>query len=103
MSLSRLNSIGQSVFELESGNENVDGQTDIGHINLIGGLVTRNPPKNNQNSRVYTIHLNSQICVQILYRILIFKGLHNKFKITTTAQYITQIKDSINKLKSGSQ
>ena len=28
MSLSNLNSIGQSVFELESGNENVDGQTD---------------------------------------------------------------------------
>ena len=24
-----------------------DGQTDIGHINLIGRLVTRNPPKNN--------------------------------------------------------
>ena len=45
MSLSSLNSIGQSVFELESGNENVDGQTD-GHINLIGGLVTCNPPKN---------------------------------------------------------
>ena len=22
-----------------------DGQTDVGHINLIGGLVTRNPPK----------------------------------------------------------
>ena len=28
MSLSSLNLIGQSVFELESGNENVDGQTD---------------------------------------------------------------------------
>ena len=26
-------------FELESGNKNVDGQTDIGHINLIGGLA----------------------------------------------------------------
>ena len=41
---SSLNSIGQSVFESESGNENVDGQTDgetdVGHINLIGGLVT---------------------------------------------------------------
>ena len=23
-----------------------DGQTDVGHINLIGGLVTRNPPNN---------------------------------------------------------
>ena len=28
MSLSSLNSIGQTVFELESGNENVDGLTD---------------------------------------------------------------------------
>ena len=28
MSLSSLNSIGQTVFELESGNENVDGQID---------------------------------------------------------------------------
>ena len=26
--------------------KNVDGQTDVGHINLIDGLVTRNPPKN---------------------------------------------------------
>ena len=40
-----LNLIGQSIFELESGNENI-GQTGIGYINLIGGLVTRNPPKN---------------------------------------------------------
>ena len=49
MSMSSLHSIGQSVFELEFGNENVDGRkdrrTDVGHINLIGGLVTRNPPK----------------------------------------------------------
>ena len=28
MSLSSLKSIGQTVFELESGNENVDGQTN---------------------------------------------------------------------------
>ena len=46
MSLSSLNSIEQTVFQLDSGNENVDGQTDVGHINLIGGLVTRNPLKN---------------------------------------------------------
>ena len=24
--------------------EHTDGQMDVGHINLIGGLVTRNPP-----------------------------------------------------------
>ena len=29
-----------------SGNKNVDGQTDVRHINLIGGLVTHNSPKN---------------------------------------------------------
>ena len=46
MSRSSLSSTGPSVFELESGNENVDGQTDVGHINLIGGLVTCNPPIN---------------------------------------------------------
>ena len=50
MSLSSLNSIEQSVFELESGNKNVDGQTegqtDVGYVNLTGGLVTCNPPKN---------------------------------------------------------
>ena len=32
--------LGHLLFELESGNENVDGQTDVGHMNLIGGLVT---------------------------------------------------------------
>ena len=44
----KLNSIGQTVFVLESGNEKceqTDRQRDVGHINLIGGLVTRNPPK----------------------------------------------------------
>ena len=43
-----MNSIGQTVFELQSGNKKcvrTDGRTDVGHINLIGGLVTRNPPK----------------------------------------------------------
>ena len=30
-------------------------QTDVGHINLIGGLVTRNPPKNNVKSKEYKI------------------------------------------------
>ena len=54
--------------------KNVDGQTDrqidVGHINLIGGLVTRNPPKNrsfikicvNQStniSKVTTVHYTS--------------------------------------------
>ena len=26
----------------------MDGQMDVGHINLIGGLVTCNPPKKGQ-------------------------------------------------------
>ena len=50
MSLSSFNSIGQSVFELESGHEHVDGQTDVGHFNLIGGLITRNPPNEKQKA-----------------------------------------------------
>ena len=33
-------------FKVSPETKNVDGQTDVGHINLIGGLVTRNPPKN---------------------------------------------------------
>ena len=56
--MSSLNSIAQTVFELESGNEKcgwTDGQTDVGHINLIGGLVTRNPPKNGQTDRITPI------------------------------------------------
>ena len=41
-------SIGQSIFKLESGSENVD----VRNINLIGGLVTCNPPKNLNKRRV---------------------------------------------------
>ena len=31
-------------FELESGNENVDGQTDVRHINLISSVGYMQPP-----------------------------------------------------------
>ena len=30
--------------------KNVDRQTDVGHINLIGGLVTHNPPKTDKRT-----------------------------------------------------
>ena len=52
ISLSSLNSIGQSIFELESGNENVDTQMDVGHSDdqstrRVGYTQpTHNPPKN---------------------------------------------------------
>ena len=36
-------------FRVRVRKENVDGQTDVGHINLIGGLVAHNPPKNSLN------------------------------------------------------
>ena len=52
--------------------------------------------KDFQNGNVCTIHLNVQICVQILCRILIFKGLNGQFKIAATTQYIMRIKDSTN-------
>ena len=38
-----------------------DGQTDVGHINLIGGLVTRNPPKNVQESIVCGVLLANSL------------------------------------------
>ena len=63
-----MNSIGQTVFELESGNENVDGQTDVRHINLIGGLVTRNQPKNskfNDNEVVSDLLIDKNFKVDI--------------------------------------
>ena len=33
-----------------------DRQTDVGHINLIGGLVTRNPPNNTFHIQRYYIY-----------------------------------------------
>ena len=33
-----------------------DGQTDVGHINLIGGLVTRNPPKKGRKEKKFKSH-----------------------------------------------
>ena len=46
-----------------------DGQTDVGHINLIGGLVTRNPPKNVPKvCTVYSLdNLGSKISTISLY------------------------------------
>ena len=38
-----------------------DRQTDVGHINLIGGLVTRNPPNKNDEYTtcpLYYVHVN---------------------------------------------
>ena len=55
MSMSSLNSIGQSIFQLEAGNENVDGQMDVGHINLIGGLVTRTRLKSTHSEDINNV------------------------------------------------
>ena len=46
--------------------KNVDGQTDVGHLNLIGGLITRNPPKNYTRSLVVYFCLNKKITQTIL-------------------------------------
>ena len=35
-----------------------DRQTDVGHINLIGGLVTRNPPKKEYKVLPFKGHLS---------------------------------------------
>ena len=49
-------SIGGSVFKLESGNQNVygrtDRQTDVGHINLIGGLHATYPINQESQSKL---------------------------------------------------
>ena len=34
------------MFQLNPETKMLDGQTDVGHTNLIGSLVTHNPPKN---------------------------------------------------------
>ena len=41
-----------------------DGQTDVGHINLIGGLVTRNPPKNILIYSQMIFHLDERHCLK---------------------------------------
>ena len=54
--------------------ENVDGAADVGHINLIGGLVTCNPPKNEQmdrktrqmNGRIYT-NSERNLAMMVMY------------------------------------
>ena len=72
----------------------------LGLVVLEKKLFTRTPtptPQSDdikkQNGRVYTIYLNVLKCVQIVCRILIFKGLNSQFKIAATTQYITQMKD----------
>ena len=40
-----------------------DGQTDVGHINLIGGLVTRNPPKKHIYSQNKLVKVWRHLCL----------------------------------------
>ena len=57
MSLSSLNSIGQTVFELESGNENVDGQMD--------GQTNRQ--KNGQTNGRNYINFVKNLAMMVIY------------------------------------
>ena len=57
MSLSSLNSIGQTVFELESGNKNVDGQID--------GQTNRQ--KNGQANRRNYTNFESNLAMMVIY------------------------------------
>ena len=70
MSLLSLNTIGQTVFELESGNKKcgrTDGRRTV--IHLIGGLVTCNLPKNRKFTvsafRAYPIYKNRKFTVSV--------------------------------------
>ena len=74
--------------------ENVDGQTDVGHINLIGGLVTRNPPKNEQmdrktrqmNRRIYT-NFERNLAMMVMYVPVKFElDWSNRFRVRVRKQ-----------------
>ena len=74
--------------------ENVDGQTDVGHINLIGGLVTRNPPKNEQmdrktrqmNRRIYT-NFERNLAKMVMYVPVKFElDWSNRFRVRVRKQ-----------------
>ena len=74
--------------------ENVDGQTDVGHINLIGGLVTRNPPKNEQmdrktrqmNGRIYT-NFKRNLAMMVMYVPVKFElDWSNRFRVRVRKQ-----------------
>ena len=49
-----------------------DGQTDVGHINLIGGLVTRNPPKNTSPMKIINIIPMLHTCIILLSSLVIY-------------------------------
>ena len=57
MSLSSLNSIGQTVFELESANKNVDGQTDRQTDKKNGQTKTRNYTNFDRNLAMMVIYV----------------------------------------------
>ena len=67
MSLLSLNTIGQTVFESRVPKQKM--WTDVGHIRLIGGWVTRNLPKNRKYTvsafRAYPIYKNRKFTVSV--------------------------------------
>ena len=72
----------------------MDGQTDVGHINLIGGLVTRNPPKNEQmdrktrqmNGRIYT-NFERNLAMMVMYVPVKFElDWSNRFRVRVRKQ-----------------
>ena len=74
--------------------ENVDGQMDVGHINLIGGLVTCNPPKNEQmdrktrqmNGRIYT-NFERNLAMMLMYVPVKFElDWSNRFRVRVRKQ-----------------
>ena len=72
----------------------MDGQTDVGHINLIGGLVTRNPPKKEQmdrktrqmNGRIYT-NYERNLAMMVMYDPVKFElDWSNRFRVRVRKQ-----------------
>ena len=50
----------------------MDGQTDVGHINLIGGLFTRNLPKNEYQRDDLTCNLDHPLYMEKITILSIF-------------------------------
>ena len=87
MSLSSLNSIGQTVFELETGNENVDGQKD-GQIN---------GQKNGQTNRRNYTNFERNLAMMVIYLPVKFEfDWTNRFQVRVRKRKCEQMDGQTN-------
>ena len=74
----------------------MDGQTDVGHINLIGGLVTCNPPKNIKITQPIKKSVVDHAVVKLVFEVRNFKKGPGYWKlnnsILTDTRYLMETK-----------